>query len=288
MVEEKGKEEVVETTELQVSEDLFDESFKEASEGTPATSETTPEKKAEEKPQEKTEELKKEEEKKEEVKSSPDPDEVKSLKKQLEDTKRWGTESATKVAELTKRLEVAEKKPVEKPAEEEIPADIKAFYEDYPEFKKAVDFEVSQRLKGMTPGTPKEDVLAPVQAEIAQLRFERAVVNGGVDKDGNFIDGHPDAMKIVLTKDFKAWAEKEKVTEISDPIEAIKAICRFKETKVKEATREHDKKVGKEAEERKQAASASISSTKGGSRGSGSADKQDYDAGWDEAVKSAV
>ncbi len=284
MAEETKKEEVVETTELQVSEDLFDESFKEASEGTPAKSETTPETKPEEKPPEKIDEPKKEEE----AKLTPDPDEVKSLKKQLEDTKRWGTESATKVAELTKRLETAEKKSPEKVVEEEIPADIKAFYEDYPEFKKAVDFEVDRRTKGMTPGTPKEDVLAPVMAEIGQLRFERAVVNGVVDKDGNFIDGHPDAMRIVLTKEFKSWAEKEKVTEISDPIEAIKAISRFKETKVREATREHDKKVGKEAEERKQAASASISSTKGGSRGSGSVDKQDYDAGWDEAVKSAV
>jgi len=280
MAEEVKKEEVVETTELQVSEDLFDESFKEASEGTPAKSETTPEKKTEEKPPEKIEEAKKEEEK-----PTSEPDEVKSLKKQLEDTKRWGTESATKVAELTRRLEAAEKKTPEKVVEEEIPADIKAFYEDYPEFKKAVDFEVSQRLKGMAPGTPKEDVLAPIQAEIGQLRFERAVVNGVVDKDGSFVDGHPDAMKIVLTKEFKTWADKEKATEISDPIEAIKAISRFKETKVKEATKEHDKKAEKEAEERKKAAAASISSTKGGSRGGGTPDKQDYDSAFDEEAK---
>lgn len=293
MTEEIKKPE--ETTETQIAEDLHDEAFDEAvkefdSEGTPAGSETIPkEEKPPEEPAKKEEEVKVGQETPPETLAPPvETEEVKSLKQQLEDTKRWGTDNATKVADLTKKLETLGKKPpAEPPKEEEIPDDIKALYEDYPELRKAVEFEAKRLIKMLPASTPgvTPEAIEPLQKTVGQMVFEQSIVMGFADKDGNFIEGHPDALRVAASKEFKEWVKSDPDADTGDPIRAIKLIGRFKESKVKEATKQHDKNLEKEAEERKQAASASISSTKGGRTGGGGVNKDDFDGAWDEAAR---
>ncbi len=281
MAEEKTEH----VTEAQVAEDLHDEAFEEAAkEGAPASSETTPKK--EEKPAEEKkpdEEAKVDTSKKKPEEKPVETDEVKTLKTQLEETKRWGTGNAEKVAELTRRLETAEKKP-EATQEEEVPEEIKTFYEDYPEFKKAVEFEAKRLMKGV--GGVSPEVIKPIQETVGQMIFDQALILGIADDKGEFIEGHPDALRIAASKEFKEWAKTDPDASTSDPIRAIKLIGRFKESKVKEAAGEHDKHLREDAEERKRAAGAAIHSTKGGSRGGGKVDKQDYDSAFDEAAAS--
>jgi len=279
MVEEKVKEEVTETTELQMDSNLFDEAFDEAAKEAPASPGITSE-----------------EEKKEEVKPpEPKPDEkeekIKSLEKQLNDTKAWGTQGAQKVAQLEAELTTL-KKVAEKPPEEEpVPEDIKSFYEDYPEFKKAVAFESKRLIKGMGLDAPKAQIppetFAPLQSVIGQMGFDRAVMFGFNDETEGWIEGHPDGPRIVQSKEFEDWTTKEKieVEKITDPKEAIKIISRFKEIKVKGVLSIHEKETKKEKEERIETAGASIASTKGGPKGKGSINKEDYDGGWDEATQ---
>ncbi len=284
MVEEEKAEHATET---QVAEDLHDEAFEEAAkEGASASSETTPEETPAEEKKSDGKEKKAETSEKKTVEKPVESDEVKTLKQQLEETKRWGTGNAEKVAELTRRLETAEKKP-EATVEEEVPEDVKTFYDDYPEFKKAVDFETDRKIKalGLT-GSVTSATIEEVKSMAGQIAFNQVLISGLEDDKGEFIEGHQDGLKVARSKEFKEWAKTDPDRETSDPIRAIKLISRFKESKVKQAVKEHDENLEKEADERKKAASAAIHSTKGGSRSSGKAGKDDFDSAFDEAAAS--
>ena len=273
-------EEVIEKTEIKMDEELFDEAFEEAGkEGAPTGSEITPKEGAPA-----GLEITPKEQSKEEPKPPPDEKEekIQSLEKQLHDTKGWGTKSAQKVAELERQIEELKKVPP-KTIEEEIPEDIKSFYEDYPEFRKAVEFENKRIMKGMV---PQQNESLEINKVVGQINFDQTVMFGFQDEKEGWIEGHADAPKIVHSSEFKDWIGKEKIDSngISDPKEAIETLSRFKEAKLKGALSEHDKSKHKEIVERQKVAGASVGSTKGGIGSKQKIDKDDYDGGWDEAV----
>ncbi len=269
--------EVIEKTETQVGEELFNEAFDEAGKEASAGSEITPE------VQPKKEEVKPLEEKKEGA-PIPTPEErIASLEQQLTDTKGWGTKNATEVAELKREIVELKKSAEKSPEEEPVPEDLKSFYDDYPEFKKAVEWEAKRLTKGLV---TSQTVTPEIQGVIGQISFDQAVMFGYAGEEG-WVEGHPDSARIVHSKEFTDWAGKEKIdpNTVKDPKEAIKIISRFKEAKVKGAFSEHDKEKAKEKKEREEAAAANISSTKGGGGGKGKSDPNDYDGAWDEAAK---
>jgi len=284
------KEVVEEKTETQVSDELFTEGFEAAISEASAGSETTTEKKVEEKPPE---------EKKEEKVVEPKPDEitkrVETLEKSLEDTKKWGTERATEAANLKKEIEALKAKT---PEPEPEPSDeIKQLYEDYPEFKKAVEFEVKRLVKqGGGTGGPAPEIQNKVIGEmingLSQISFAQGIMFGvedGPEDNRKWVDGHPDGIKIIRSKEFKDWIEKEKIDttteEFNNPLKAIEVISKFKEAKVKGALNAHDKETALEKKEKREAAGATVSTTKGGRTGGG-VDKDDYDGAFAEAVRS--
>lgn len=178
------------------------------------------------------------EEKPAEEKKEDDPE---TLQKRLSDTQRWGHELSAKVAELEKTLSELKSRQEQPKQEEELPEDIRVFYEEYPELPKAIQAEVERRLKAVTGGKDLANALKEIEDSRAQMSFERSVVNGVTGKDGQFVEGHPDAYRIMATQDFKSWLTEEtkkdpKVADTMDPIEAIGILSRYKEEKTKAAT----------------------------------------------------
>lgn len=279
--------ETVEKTEIQMDEDLFTEGFEAAITEVSAGSETTSEKK-----EELAEAKKVEEEKK--VEEQPKPDEkeerIKTLEKALEDTKSWGTKSAQELADL--KREIAELKAKTPEPEPEPPEEVKKFYEDYPEMKKAVEWEAKRLFKGNQPAAEiAPQIIGQLVNNIGLMTFQDAVRNGFEPEAGKWMEGHADGIRIMRSKEFNEWLTKEKIDvstpEFNQPSKAIEVISRFKEAKVKGALSEKDRSEAKEKEEKRDAAGAIISSTKGGGGGS-KIDNADYDGAFEEAAKGST
>jgi hypothetical protein len=170
------------------------------------------------------------------------------LKKRLQDTQKWGHEVSQELAKLKKELEdfkttvaaEAKKKEIEI-----VPENVKTFYEDYPDFADAVQYEAKKLLSNTLGDVDIKQVSGMVQQAEAQREFERRVMYGSVDGEGNLIDGHPDAYRVMISPDFKAWVDDQAKTnpnllDVDDPVKAIGIISRFKEHVAQTAAKKHD------------------------------------------------
>lgn len=190
-----------------------------------------------------------------------------TLEKSLTDTKSWGHTLAeknatleTKVAELEKAKPATDKETDEgKKAtgdEEEVPDDLADYYKDYPEVQNAIIYETKKFVKETFGDIDPEKVnksIEEVTDGLAQNDFERMVVTGFM-KDGSWVDGHPDAHKVMASQEFGVWVEAETkidpnldLTKITDPKAAIDVVNRFKTGKAKKAAESHDKEINTEA-----------------------------------------
>lgn len=182
---------------------------------------------------------------------SPKQPSYADLEKQLNDTKAWATGLSQTVADLKKKVEgppaaVPAKK--ELPAEPEIPDDVKQYLSDYPEAQKAIDFFANQLLK-KTLGDLKpaeiQQTLSGLQDQLAQANFEKSIISGFRSSSGKWIDGHPDAYKIMATEDYGKWFQGElgrdpNLGGISDPAGAIDVLNRYKKAVAASAASAHD------------------------------------------------
>lgn len=194
-------------------------------------------------------------EKIEEPKEEDDPE---KLRQRLSDTQRWGHEQSERVKQLeAENATLKEQRSADK--KEEIPEELKRFYEDYPEFRKAVELE-SKRIFNERFGDTDINQLRSLPQEVqrasAQAAFDVAVLGGYQMDDGAWMDGHPDALRIIADPKFKEWATGKKVDsgKVTDPRDAIRIIGEYKSDMAKASVAAHDVKNTK-ADQMKQLAS---------------------------------
>ena len=196
-------------------------------------------------------------EKKETPPEKKDSPSYEALEKALNDTKTWAHGLATRLSKLEKGETKPTETPGEKketqakdketPAEEAIPDDIKEFLDDYPEAKPAIQHFAKQLLKQELATLGLSELpadLASVKETIAQSNFQMQVIAGIPGDDGKWIAGHPDAIQVMATSEFKAFWEAE--TKVNPAIpgygakEAIEFLSRFKREKARWAAGKHD------------------------------------------------
>lgn len=221
--------------------------------------------------------------------------EAERYRKEAEDNKSWATTVAQENAQLkaVKTVETkAEPKADDKKAQgDEPPEEIKAFYEDYPEMKAAVEFEAKRLIKehlgnidlGEIQGTVKN-----LNSNLAQERFNNTVLGGYYDDQGQYVNGHPDAFKVFKTPQYQTWFDEElkknpKAGDISDPREAIKFIGRFKAEVAKRASQMD----ADENADLQTGAAASLTSGTGDMGHKPKKDKNDFKSGFEEEAKAA-
>lgn len=226
-----------------------------------------------------------------------DPDEETGPEDKPKEEKPAKEEKADPMAELmaeikalkeevkTLREKPKEEKPAEESEEDAIPEDLQEYYKEFPEARRAAQFEAERLIKKM--GVGKSDETAQA---IGQMRFEQTVINGFMDEDGSWVDGHPDAMKILTGpawKKFDDWAKTEKIDPmtVTDPREAIKVIGKYKTSLAAAAAAD---KKGEQTEEAKRLTEQAGGSLKGGTRdkpaGGKAAQSEDPDAIFEEAL----
>ncbi len=192
------------------------------------------------------------------------------LTKEAGDNQVYGRAESEKNAALKKELaelKAGQQEKVDPMAD--APDDVKEYLADNPEVQTVVEklanHLMSQQLGGLDPAQISEQ-LAAVNSTSEQMRFDHALSVGYMDEKGTHIQGHPDAIPIIHSTEFKAFVETEKAnTESISAADAINLITKFKTAKAAAAATEHDK--GKGAKDRKQA--QDYSGAAGGSLGKG-------------------
>lgn len=197
------------------------------------------------------------------------------LRKRLADTQKWGHEVSQEVAALKKKIEEmeSESSAAAKAKADEVPENVKAFYDDFPGFADAVQFEAQKLLRNTLGDVDIKAINETVRQAEAQRAFEQSVVYGVYDPAGKFVEGHSDAYRVMAAPDFKVWAEEQsKVSpeflNVTDPVKAIEIISRFKEHVARDGAKKHDEALKGEAERVRQFASGGIPQGTGGT-GSG-------------------
>jgi hypothetical protein len=282
---------------VSTEESELEAAFAEASEATPSGSESIeaqaketpsndqPAAKEQETPSKETETPGKKEE------TPPVEDSVEALKtrladleKQRDDNKAWATKLAQENAELKKGKDAGAGQ------EEALPEKVKEFYADYPEAREAVAFEAARLLQEKLGGVDLNQLAQVSQSlagEVAQQRFDAAVITGFDDGTGNWVDGHPDAPRIFRTQEFKDFVTEKKLEldKVTSPADAIKILTDFKAAKIGKAAGESDKgKQTKAKALQDQAAGALKGGTSGKSASSAPAASSFEDA-FEEALK---
>lgn len=164
-----------------------------------------------------------------------------TLEKRLHDNQAWATRVAQENAAL--KAKDGGEKPQAKadPPAEDIPPEVKAYYESDPDLKKVVEYEAQRLVKarfGEFDPRVVEQRLSETQARLEQGNFERSVLYGVVTP-GGFVKGHPDALEVMSSPDYQQWFQAESqrdssILTISDPVQAIGIMDRYK-TRVAEA-----------------------------------------------------
>lgn len=235
---------------------------------------------------------------------APEPEDPAKLKKMIADNQAWATRVAQENARLRAELETAKTgKPAggkeaegtpnaPAPEGEDLPEDVKEYLQDYPEAQKAIDLFVDRKVKALLGGLDVKEMGTAVMRlhhDLAQVNFENVVLGGYVDPEkGDFVDGHPDARKILRSKeygDFVADRRKQDQTYgiTNDPRQAIKILTDFKESRLREATGRKDEANKEKSKKVIELAQGALSPGMGRT-GGGARKAEDFDSAFDEAA----
>jgi hypothetical protein len=223
--------------------------------------------------------------------ATPRDEDPETLKKRLADTQKWGHELSGEVAALKKKIEEIEatSKAAEKAKADEVPENVKSFYEDFPGFSDAVQYEAQKLLRNTLGDVDVKSLHESVRQQEGQRAFERQVVGGFYDSSGQFVEGHPDAYRVMASPEFKSWAdEREKAMPgflgESDPSKAIQIISQFKEHSAKQAAAKHDAALAAKASQVKEFASGGVPQGNKGATGKTKADDDDPESIFNKAA----
>lgn len=221
----------------------------------------------------------------------PRDEDPETLKKRLADTQKWGHELSGEVAALKKKIEEIEatSKAAEKAKADEIPENVKSFYDEFPGFADAVQYEAQKLLRNTLGDVDVKSLHESFRQQEGQRAFERQVVGGFYDSSGQFVEGHPDAYRVMASPEFKSWVdEREKAMPgflgESDPSKAIQIISRFKEHSAKQAAAKHDAALAAKASQVKEFASGGVPQGNKGAMGKTKADDDDPESIFNKAA----
>ena len=221
----------------------------------------------------------------------PRDEDPETLKKRLADTQKWGHELATQLSDLQKKIDTIEarEKEAAKAKADEIPENVKSFYDDFPGFADAVQYEAQKLLRNTLGDVDVKSLHESFRQQEGQRAFERQVVGGFYDSSGQFVEGHPDAYRVMASPEFKSWAdEREKAMPgflgESDPSKAIQIISQFKEHSAKQAAAKHDAALAAKASQVKEFASGGVPQGNKGATGKTKADDDDPESIFNKAA----
>ncbi len=282
-VQEQDEEKVQSEQTDEVDADLvFAEAIGEAPE-VDGKDQGTPEEKPAVAPEEKPAEKKDE--------APPKDEDPETLKKRLADTQKWGHELATQLSDLQKKIDTIEARDKEaaKAKADEIPENVKSFYDDFPGFADAVQYEAQKLLRNTLGDVDVKSLHESFRQQEGQRAFERQVVGGFYDSSGQFVEGHPDAYRVMASPEFKSWVdEREKAMPgflgESDPSKAIQIISQFKEHSAKQAAAKHDAALAAKASQVKEFASGGVPQGNKGAMGKTKADDDDPESIFNKAA----
>jgi len=264
------------------ADQIFSEAIGEAPE-VDGKDQGTPEEKPAVAPEEKPAEKKDE--------APPKDEDPETLKKRLADTQKWGHELSGEVAALKKKIEEIEatSKAAEKAKADEIPENVKSFYDDFPGFADAVQYEAQKLLRNTLGDVDVKSLHESFRQQEGQRAFERQVVGGFYDSSGQFVEGHQDAYRVMASPEFKSWAEeRDKASpgflNVSDPSKAIQIISQFKEHSAKQAAAKHDAALAAKASQVKEFASGGVPQGNKGAMGKTKADDDDPESIFNKAA----
>jgi|GEM_PF-5596103 len=209
------------------------------------------------------------------------PASTEELQRQMEANKAWGTRLAQENAELRKKLGGAP--PAKSDGQgvtdgqdsggdaDALPDDIAAYLGDDPMFEKAAN-AIAERIVKQRFGDFDPSAVGDVNDRLMQLEFERGVTAGSYGSDGQYVKGHSDAYSIMNSPEYQSWFDTESkldptLTQISDPIAAIRVLDRYKEHAAKQGAEAHDRGQSTGDLLRDQMTGAPSPGTKGGSGG---------------------
>ncbi len=221
----------------------------------------------------------------------PRDEDPETLKKRLADTQKWGHELATQLSDLQKKIDTIEARDKEaaKAKADEIPENVKSFYDDFPGFADAVQYEAQKLLRNTLGDVDVKSLHESFRQQEGQRAFERQVVGGFYDSSGQFVEGHPDAYRVMASPEFKSWAEeRDKASpgflNVSDPSKAIQIISQFKEHSAKQAAAKHDAALAAKASQVKEFASGGVPQGNKGATGKTKADDDDPESIFNKAA----
>lgn len=221
----------------------------------------------------------------------PRDEDPETLKKRLADTQKWGHELATQLSDLQKKIDTIEARDKEaaKAKADEIPENVKSFYDDFPGFADAVQYEAQKLIRNTLGDVDLKALHDSVRQQEGQRSFERAVVNGLYDDSGKYVEGHVDAYRVMASPEFKSWAEeRDKASpgflNVSDPSKAIQIISQFKEHSAKQAAAKHDAALAAKASQVKEFASGGVPQGNKGATGKTKADDDDPESIFNKAA----
>ncbi len=133
------------------------------------------------------------------------------------------------------------------------------------------------------------ELTATIQSEMAHMEFMQGLIAGTVDKDGNFVQGHADAKRIVGSPEYKAWIAKQSpgiraLEQSADPLDAIAIIDAYKESLGKTSKKAADEKAKAEKEKLDKTHKESLRSAQKAEDGETANSPEDFDAGFSEGA----
>lgn len=222
------------------------------------------------------------------------------LEKRVKDNQAAFTKSQQELADLKKRLDDLNAKLEEKDksqvqaAADVVPDNVKAFFDDYEGSQDAINFLAQslaeKKIKEFRESLGDLDELKKVkeiQDAVKAEKWERSVVNGFIDSDGNYIAGVPDFYRIVApsNKEYWDWYEK-KGYGLCEPADAIARLNEWKMTKEEQRliaeTTERDRAAAEKATKAQEVLKASLPSSQRQPKAPVKPDENDFEGGFND------
>lgn len=225
--------------------------------------------------------------------------------KRFKDNQAAYTKSQQEKAELKKRLEELEAKQSEAAKSsspessagsgpEEMPDDVKTFLADFPEAQNAIIHLAkglaSKEIKAFQESLGDIESLKNVKAiqdEVHRERWERAVVNGFIDREGNYVEGVPDYYRIAAPSNKEYWDwYSSKGYGACDPLDAIARLNEWKtikeENRIAAETAERDRQAAEKAAKAQEVMKAGLPSSQRKPASQAKPDPNDFDGGFND------
>jgi len=198
-----------------------------------------------------------------------------ALTKRLDDQQASFTRVSQENAELRKQLASKDSSVSD---DTDIPEEIKTLMDDYPEFTKLIDYFMKKSGGGGDP-----DIKSSIEQYQQQRDFESAVMSGYANEAGEWVDGHPDAIKIFNSKGFMEFCQSKKIDASVTVSKAIELITEYKKNHLRQAASQHDTTATEKGKKVTEALTGGVRSTRTAGRSAESTDdKDDFDKAWAE------